>query len=91
MDAITLKIELAKIQNIHESFDETNPITYIIFIETHRSKLSPQQIQMLEDRITSLSHQEGCKLHKFMESTDYDLLTTPLMEKIEETGTMRIL
>jgi len=86
MDPITLKIELAKVQNIHSSFDENNHLTYIIFLETYRNKLSPQQIEMLEKRILTITHTEACKLHEFVESRDYDLLTTPLLEKTDIHG-----
>ena len=41
---------------------------------------------MLEKRILTITHTEACKLHEFVESRDYDLLTTPLLEKTDIHG-----
>jgi hypothetical protein len=91
MDTLTIQSELAKIQQIHETFDENNAMTFIIFVETHRDKLSPMQIEMLENRITSITNKERERVNRFIETVDYDLLVAPLSEKMEDTGVMRIL
>ena len=48
IDEIEIEEELLKIQMIHESFNETNPLTYSIMLSTNRHRLTQAQIRYLE-------------------------------------------
>lgn len=48
LDELEIEEELLKIQNLHETFDETNPITYAIMLNSNRKRLNPGQIKYLE-------------------------------------------
>lgn len=88
MDSLTINAELQKIQNIHSSLDEHNPITFIIFLETFRQKLSPEQIRMIESRIENINNKFNNQLNDFLQTRDEELMKTPLLLKTEESGVM---
>lgn len=48
MDELEIEEELLRIQNIHESFDEYNPITYAIMLHSNKDRLNRGQINYLE-------------------------------------------
>lgn len=48
MDELEIEEELLRIQNIHESFDEYNPITYAIMLHSNKERLNRGQINYLE-------------------------------------------
>lgn len=48
MDELEIEEELLKIQNIHESFDEYNPVTYAIMLHSNKERLNRGQINYLE-------------------------------------------
>lgn len=48
MDELEIEEELLKIQNIHESFDEYNPVTYAIMLHSNKDRLNRGQINYLE-------------------------------------------
>jgi len=89
MDSIEITTELNKINRIHKSLDETNPITYIIFQETFRDMLSDSQMQWLDWKITDLNHKLNMNFHKQLSNYDMGLMMAPILEKSEESGIMR--
>ena len=89
MDSLTINAELQKIQNIHSSLDEHNPITFIIFLETFRQKLSPEQIRMIDERIEELTNKTNTQVNQFLQTRDEKLMLTPLSLKTEESGIMK--
>jgi hypothetical protein len=87
MDSITISTELNKIQNIHYCLSEDNPITYIVFQEQFRNKLSPAQNEMISSRIDKLYNKSSSEVEDFISSRDFALMLSPLSEKYEEHGT----
>lgn len=89
MDSIEITTELNKINRIHRSLDETNPITYIIFQETFRDKLSDSQMQWLDYKVCDLNHKLNMNFHKQLSNYDMGLMLAPILDKTEESGIMR--
>jgi hypothetical protein len=89
MDSIEITTELNKINRIHQSLNETNPITYIIFQETFRDKLTDRQHEWLDYKVTDLNHKLNMNFHQQMSNYDMGLMMAPILEKSEEFGTMR--
>lgn len=48
LDDVEIEEELLKIQSLHESFNETNPLTYKLMLITNKDKLNQGQINYLE-------------------------------------------
>ena len=88
MNSITITTELNKINRVHSSLDECNPITYIIFQETFRDRLSPLQMDWLDAKITSLNQDIQDKVRHFQDNIDIGLAMLPITSKTEDTGTM---
>lgn len=89
MDSIQINTELSKIQNIHSSFDETNPITYVIFQATFQNRLSPAQNEWLENKIQSLNRDIDSKISEFQSQIDVELAKKSILEKSENTGYLK--
>ena len=89
MDSIEITTELNKINRIHKSLDETNPITYILFQETFRDRLTDRQMEWLDYKITDLNNKLNMNVHKQLSNYDMGLLLAPILEKSEEHGIMR--
>ena len=87
MDTFTINEELAKINAIHHSLDEKNPITYAILLETNRKWFTVSQILWIEERIANLQNQLKQNLQKSLESLDVDLASAPILEKSSDVGT----
>lgn len=90
MDSMTINEELQKIQNIHHSLDEKNPITYAILLETNRKWFTPSQITWIHERIAYLQHQQKHSVEKSLESIDPDLAVAPILSKSSDVGEMKI-
>jgi hypothetical protein len=89
MDSVEITTELNKINRVHSSLDETNPITYIIFQETFREKLNASQMDWLDFKIADLNHKLNETVHKQMSNIDMGLALASLSDKTEEFGIMR--
>lgn len=55
LDQLEIEEQLLQIQNIHESFDEKNPLTYSIMLNTNRNRLNEGQIRYLEMMINKFT------------------------------------
>lgn len=86
MDSITITTELNKIQNIHSCLNEDNPITFIVFQEQFRNKLSPAQNELISSRIDQLYNKSSSQIEEFISNRDFALMLAPLAEKCEEHG-----
>ena len=73
----------------HHSLDETNPMTYIIFLETYRARLNAAQVKWLDNKIDNLTEQQRQTVENGMENIDVELATKPITEKMEDTGLLR--
>lgn len=90
MDTIEINTELKKIQSLHSSLDESNVLTYIIFLESYRHKLSTGQIQWLDYKINMLNQKSRATLEQSLANIDVELASRPITDKMEEGGLMRI-
>lgn len=86
MDSIEITSELNKINALHSSLNETNPMTYIIFLESYRAKLTDLQIEWLDAKIDTLTQKTSELVDLSMSNIDIGLAMQPLLSKIEETG-----
>lgn len=89
MDEIEINIELKKINALHASLDESNCMTYIIFLESNRHRLNEAQIAWLDNKIDDLNEKTRLAFEKSMANIDVELATKPITEKMEETGLLR--
>lgn len=90
MDTIEINTELKKINALHGSLDENNVMTYIIFLESYRHKLSVGQIQWLDDKIDRLNENCRAAFERSLEHIDVELAKRPIIDKMDEVGHMRI-
>ena len=89
MDSIEITTELNKVNAIHSSLDETNPITYIIFQETFREKLSEAQHAWLDMKIYELNHKATTKLEMVKSNIDVGLAMADIRDKFTDHGFMK--
>ena len=88
MDSIEITTELNKINRVHSSLDETNPITYIIFQETFRDQLSDAQHSWLDMKIYELNHKATTKLEMVKTNIDVGLAMADIRDKFHDVGTL---
>jgi len=86
MDSIEITTELNKINAIHSSLNETNPMTYIIFLESYRAKLTESQIEWLDTKIDKLTQKTNELVDLSMSNIDIGVAMQPLLSKICEMG-----
>ena len=86
MDTIEINTELGKINKLHHSLDENNIMTFIIFLESNRPRLSTAQIDWVNDKIDRLTEQHRQKVESACSNIDIELARTPLLEKTEDIG-----
>lgn len=89
MDSIEITTELNKVNAIHSSLDETNPITYIIFQETFREKLTEAQHSWLDMKIYELNHKATTKLDMVKFNIDVGLAMADIRDKFSDEGFMK--
>ena len=88
MNAKQIKTELAKIHAIHNSLDENNILTFIIFLESYKNRLSAEQIIWVNDKIDMLEEENRQKVEDSLQNINVDLAKASLCEKHQETGTL---
>lgn len=86
MDSIEITTELNKINALHSSLNETNPMTYIIFLEAYRAKLTESQVEWLDNKIDKLTQKTSEMVDLSMSNIDIGVAMQPLLSKIDETG-----
>lgn len=86
MDSIEITTELNKINALHSSLNETNPMTYIIFLESYRAKLTDLQIEWLDNKIDALNRKTSELVELSMSNIDIGLAMQPITSKTCETG-----
>jgi hypothetical protein len=89
MDSIEITTELNKVNRIHSSLDESNPITYIIFQETFRENLSESQHAWLDMKIYELNHKATTKLEMVKSNIDVGLAMADIRTKFDDVGIMK--
>ena len=86
MDTIEINTELGKINKLHHSLDENNIMTFIIFLESNRHRLSTAQIDWVNNKVDRLTEQQRQKVESACSNINIDLARTPLLEKTEDIG-----
>ena len=86
MNTEDININLEKIHAIHSSLNETNPQTFIIFLETYRNSLNPAQIAWIDNRIDQLTERTSSTIALTMNNLDIAMAMSPLFEKSCEQG-----
>lgn len=86
MDTIEINSELEKINKLHSSLDENNIMTFIIFLESNRHRLSNLQIDWVNDKIDRLTEKQRQQVESACSNINVEVARTPLLEKIEEVG-----
>lgn len=87
MDEFTINEELQKINAIHHSLDEHNPMTYVILRETNRAKFTPSQIQWLDHQIDKLHERNRQSFEKSLQNVDIELASAGILDKSSDHGT----
>lgn len=89
MEEEEIKQKLLEINAIHSTFDENNPITFVIFLTENREDLSQEQIKWVESEIERLKKLQRKIQSKWIKAIDNEISRMPLQEKIGE-NTMRV-
>lgn len=89
MNELDIHDELLKINNIHHSLNETNIMTYIILLETNKSKLSQGQILWINSRIESLNQKQKQATDDSLSNIDVEVAKMPLHTKTSDSGYIR--
>lgn len=87
MDSFQITEELQKINAIHSSLDEHNPITYVILRETNRKYFTPSQIQWLDQQIDRLHERSRRSFEQSLENVDVELAKESILNKSTGGGT----
>lgn len=88
MDEIEINTELKKINALHSSLDESNVMTYIIFLESYRHRLNTAQVAWLDNKIDDLNEKARLAVEKSLEHVDVELAMKPLTDKFQDHGEM---
>lgn len=88
MDEDDIKQKLLEINAIHPTFDENNPITFVIFLTENRDELNEEQIKWVENEIQRVKKQQQKIQSKWIKAIDNEISRMPLEQKIGE-NTMR--
>lgn len=88
MDTVEVNEELKKIYAIHHSLDETNPMTFVILLETNRTRFNSEQIKWIEEMIRILVEKQKKRVAATLEAIDVDLARTSILEKSESFGSL---
>ena len=86
MDTIQINTELKKINALHHSLDESNVMTYIIFLESYRHRLNTAQVAWLDNKIDTLTEQQRQTFENGMEQVDVEIAKQPIFEKCKDVG-----
>ena len=84
MDEDDIKQKLEEIASIHSTFDENNPITFVIFLTENRAVLNPEQIIWVEKEIERLKKKQKKMQSRWLKAIDNEISRLPLDQKIGE-------
>ena len=82
MDDFEIEQELLEIQDIHESFDTENPITFVLLLQRCKDKLNKKQIKYIENKIQQLKIKQQKIANKWLEKFSDPISREPLLNKI---------
>ena len=86
MDEEDIKQKLLEINAIHATFDEQNPITFVIFLTENRDQLNDEQIKYVETEIQRLKKLKAKIEDKWIKAIDNEITRLPLEQKIGENS-----
>jgi hypothetical protein len=86
MDEDDIKQKLEEINAIHATFDEQNPITFVIFLTENREELNEDQIKWVESEIERLKRKQIKTQSKWIKAIDNEISRLPLDQKIGENS-----
>jgi hypothetical protein len=89
MDSFEITEELHKINAIHASLDEYNPMTYIILRETNRKHFTPSQILWLDQQIDRLHERSRLSFEQSLENVDVELAKESILNKSSDLGEVK--
>ena len=89
MDSMTIHEELQKINAIHHSLNEKNPMTYVILRETHKDKWTPSQLEWLDNQIDRLQESIRQNFENSLQSVDVELAKASILDKSSDQGEVR--
>lgn len=90
MDTVEINEELKKVNAIHGSLDETNPMTFVILLETNRTRFNQGQILWIEEMIRILVEKQKKRVDSSLANIDVDLAQMPILEKSDTFGTQLV-
>jgi hypothetical protein len=90
MDTVEINEELRKVNAIHGSLDETNPMTFVILLETNRTRFNHAQILWIEEMICILVDKQKKRLDASLANIDVELAKMPILEKSSMSGFQKI-
>jgi cob(I)alamin adenosyltransferase len=86
MDEDDIKQKLEEINAIHATFDDQNPITFIIFLTENRDELNEDQIKWVESEIERLKKKSKKTQSKWIKAIDNEITRLPLDQKIGDNS-----
>lgn len=89
MDSFLIHEELQKINAIHHSLNEKNPMTYVILRETHKDKWTPSQLEWLDNQIDRLQESIRQNFENSLQSVDVELAKASILDKSSDQGEVR--
>ena len=75
---------------IHHSLDDQNEMTFVILLETNRTRFNAQQIQWVENMIDILHGKAQERIQQTLATIDIELAKTPILEKSSNYGTLSL-
>ena len=86
MDEDDIKQKLEEFNAIHATFDDQNPITFVIFLTENRDELNEDQIKWVESEIQRLKKKAKKTQSKWIKAIDNEITRLPLDQKIGENS-----
>lgn len=84
MDEEDIQDELIKINSIHQSLDDSNPTTYLLFLEENKDKLNDDQIIWINNKIKKLVEKQRKRNKKILDYIDNELSRQPAEKKYND-------
>jgi hypothetical protein len=84
MEEEDIQDELIKINSIHQSLDDSNPTTYLLFLEENKDKLNEDQIIWINNKIKKLVEKQRKRNKKILDYIDNELSRQPAETKYND-------
>jgi hypothetical protein len=84
MEEEDIEEELMKINSIHESLNDSNPTTYLLFLQENKDKLNEDQITWVNNKIKKLVEKQKRVNKKILDYVDNELSRQPAETKYND-------